>query len=121
MTPETISWQAVVLAIVAGLPALLAALGALIVSLRQGPKLDQVIKATDGLTTALVKKTELASHAEGKAAGVIEGEADAHLRQLEKSAASTRREGDRNSSVIEPVPVKVIADENSPVPTKGIK
>lgn len=55
-----------VAAILISLPATIGAIGALIVSIRGNRKLEQVAKNVDGMTTALVEKTALVSHAEGK-------------------------------------------------------
>ena len=61
----------IILALIAGIPPTLASLSALIISLRNGKKVDEVHKATNSMKDALVK----AALIEGHAAGVAEEKA----------------------------------------------
>ncbi len=57
--------EAVQIALIASIPGTLAGLGSLFASLRNHTKLVGLEKATNGITSALVKSTAKASHAEG--------------------------------------------------------
>ena len=62
----------VIAAFIATLPATIAAIGALIVSLRNGIKVEEVHKATNSMKDALVAVTRSDALQEGHAAGVAE-------------------------------------------------
>ena len=57
--------EAVQIALIASIPGTMAGLASLVASLRNHTKLVALGEATNGLTSALVKSTAKASHAEG--------------------------------------------------------
>lgn len=59
-------------AAIAAVPGTIAALATLIVSLRNGRKVEEVHRATNSMKDALVLLTEIEAHARGRAQGVVE-------------------------------------------------
>jgi hypothetical protein len=80
----------IVVAAIAGLPATIAALAGLLVSLRNHRKLAEVADATNGLSTTAIDAAHTAGLTIGRAEGHEQGEREEHDRQLERSKTNRR-------------------------------
>lgn len=70
-----IDWTSIINSFIAALPATLGAIGALILSIRNGRKIEEVHKATNGMSERLTAVTRSDALQEGHSAGVADEKA----------------------------------------------
>lgn len=68
-----IDWNTILLAIVAGIPAMLVALATLITAIKNKNAVVELAKSVDGHMTNLLAQVKLTSKLEGKTEGLAEG------------------------------------------------
>ena len=66
-------WSTVIIAAVAGLPAIIIALATLITAIKTNTKTADLAKSIDGHMTNLIDQTKIISEAKGKSEGIVEG------------------------------------------------
>lgn len=102
----------VALAIIGGMPATIAAIGAIVIGLRNSTKVTAIAKSVDGVKTELVAATERAAKADGVAEGIATERANPQSPATDDGAA-------RIVAAIEAAAVP--ADPSSPQPVEIVQ